>query len=245
MSNVRVIVYTCSEYCWTLPGFAYLFQVYWSAQQPVAYAGCPKLDLPENFQWYDVESRVVERWSDGLIEFLNMIDDDLIVWLLDDYYICRGVDHQAIGSLAEYMRMYPDVLRIDLTADRLHSGHAVDIGSYGRLDIIETDWDTPYNYSTQAAMWNRKHLLSTLRPAMSPWDFELHTEHQPYLRVLGTRGWPVRYLNLVGTGLDSKYKYRAVHVREGLGGTTIERIDPEHLAKMLELGLLPEGGYYG
>jgi hypothetical protein len=43
----------------------------------------------------------------------------------------------------------------------------------------------------------------------------------------------------VGTGLESKYQYRTEHIRPGLWGTTVERIPPEHVARMLELGILP------
>jgi hypothetical protein len=235
---VRCIVYTCNEYAFALPGFSYLFNVYWSAQQPVAYAGCPKLDLPQNFEWYKVESRIAERWSDGLIEFLRMLDDDIICWLLEDYYLVRGVDHAAIASLADYMLMHPDVLRIDLTADRLHSGAAVDVDYWGHVDIISTCWETPYQFSTQASLWNRRHLLSVLKPEMSPWDFELHSEQPPNLHVLGTRQSPVRYCNVLGMGL-SKEEYRTRHERDGLGGKTIEQIPDEHVQFMREHGLFP------
>jgi len=236
---VKVIVYTCNEYSDVLPGFAYLFNTYWSALQPVAYAGCPKMDLPQNFEWHEVESRVASRWSDGLIEFLLRLDDEIVCWLLDDYFLCRGVDHKAIGSLADYMRMYPDILKIDLTGDRLHSGAAEDVDTWGHVDIIETSWDVPYQFSVQAALWNRRHLLSLLRPEMSPWDFELRSDYPAHLRVLGTRQYPVRYVNFLGMGLG-KDEYRTEHIRHGLGGTTIERIPDEHVVFMREHDLFPK-----
>lgn len=236
---MKVVVYTCNEYADVLPGFAYLFQVYWSTLQPVAYAGCPKMDLPQNFEWYSVKSRVAERWSDGLIEFLRMLDDDIVCWLLEDYFLVRTVDHKAIESLADYMRMHPDVLKIDLTGDRLHSGAAEDVDYWGHVDLFRTPWTTPYQFSIQAAMWNRKHLLSLLRPEMSPWDFELRSDFPEHLHVLGTRQYPVRYVNFLGMGL-AKDEYRTKHIRHGLGGTTIERIPDEHVKFMLEHDLFPK-----
>ena len=235
---VRCIVYTCNEYADVLPGFSYLFNVYWSAQQPVAYAGCPKMDLPQNFEWHDVESRVAERWSDGLIEFLNMLDDEIICWLLEDYFLCRRIDHAAIGSLADYMMMHPDILKIDLTGDRLHSGQAEDVDAWGHVDLIETSWDVAYQLSVQAALWNREYLLSLLRPEMSPWDWELQSHPSTNLRVLGTRQWPVRYLNFLGMGI-AKDEYRTAHTRGGLGGTTVVHIPDEHVRFMQEHGLFP------
>lgn len=236
---MKVIVYTCDEYSTVLPGFAYLFNVYFSALQPVAYAGCKKLDLPQNFEWYDVESRIAERWSDGLIEFLDMLDDKVVCWLLEDYYLCRTVDHQAIGSLVDYMGMHPNILKIDLTGDRLYSGKAQDVDYWGHCDIISTPWETPYQYSIQAALWNRRHLRKLLRPEMSPWDFELRSDYPDDLYVCGTRQWPLRYVNLLGMGLG-KDEYRTKHERKGLGGMTVERVPDEHVRFMQEKGLFPK-----
>ncbi len=235
-----VVVYSHRDAHWILPAFSYMFNIFWSSTQPVLIAGGePDVELPPNFQWLPVESRVKERWSDGLIEFLNMLKSDVVCLFLEDYLLIRYVAWDLIGSLEQYMIEHPNVLKIDLTADRLHSGHAVDVEAYGRADIIETDWQTSYNYSLQLALWNRKHLLSCLRPEMSPWDFELQDKPREDLRVLGTRNFPCRYLNAAGMSLDAKYRYRTEHIRDGLGGRTIERIPPEHIGRMLELGILP------
>ena len=189
--------------------------------------------------WLNVQSRIAARWSDGLIECLQQMDDDIIVWMLEDYWLCRTVDCGAVESLAEYMAMHDDILKVDLTADRLHSGHAIDAGYWGHCDLVETAWGTPYNWSTQAALWNRRHLLASLRPEMSPWNFELRDDNPDRWRVLGTRQWPVRYVNGVGMGLDEQYRYRTEHIRDGLGGRTIERIEQVHVDEMRALNILP------
>jgi len=238
--STPILVYTCDGYADALPGFAYLLGVYWSELQPVYVCGTQPFQLSQNFLWLDVESRIAERWSDGLIEALKQIDDPVIVWMLEDYYLCRHVDNAAVESLADYMRMHDDILKIDLTADRLHSGRAEDVDYWGHVDILETDWQTPYQFSTQCALWNRKHLLSVLRPEMSPWDFELQDKKPENLHVLGTRQWPVRYVNFYGMGLG-KDECRTEHRRHGLGGTTVERIPDEHVKFMQENGLFPKG----
>jgi len=236
--TVQCIVYTCNEYADVLPGFAYLFNTFWSEQQPVAYAGCAQMNLPQNFQWYNVESRIASRWSDGLIEFLKMLKGDIVCWLLEDYYLVRGVHHAAIESLVEYMRINGEILKIDLTSDRLHSGKAEDIDYWGHVDLLRTPWETPYQFSTQCALWNREHLLSVLKPEMSPWDFELRSDWPTHLHVLGTRQWPIRYVNFLGMGL-AKDEYRIEHRRQGQGGLTVERIPDEHVKFMRNNKLFP------
>lgn len=209
---MRVFVLTCAAYHWALQPFSYLFNLYWSGLQEVVVGGAlpPPFPLPANFHWHTLRSRDYpkEQWTNQVIDFLTDMTDDVFVWLLDDYWLQRTVDHEAVRSLGEFMRDHPDVLKIDLTADRLYSGHAVDRGAYGRLDIIETDWNTHYQLSTQAAIWNRRSLLSILKPGLSPWEFELHlqgqipAERHGDLRILGTRQWPVRYAN--GSGMGHK-----------------------------------------
>ncbi len=232
--NFPVLVYTCTEYHHLLPAFSALFNTFWSEQQEVCWAGGPKdVNLPPNFRWYPVQSRVAFRWSDGLLEFLGMRNDPVVCLMLEDYWLCRAADAYALPSLADYVAQRPDVLKLDLTTDRLHSGHARDVDYWGHCDIIETDWETPYQLSLQAALWSRKNLLDILRPEMSPWDFELSDMRPPY-RVLGQRQAILRYVNAGGMGLP-KNEYRTEHVREGLGGVTIDRIPDEHLAMVRRL----------
>jgi len=241
--NVPVFVPTCDKYLWALRPFAYLFNTFWSSMQPVVVAGFspPQFSLPSNIEFISVDphSYPAAKWTDGLIKFLSRWNQDIFVFMLEDYWISRGVNHQAINSLADYMQMHPDVLRIDLTADRLHSGAAVDVDTWGYLDIIETLPGTPYQMSTQACLVNRKLFLQCLEPGTAPWEFEMHTQIPDGMRILGTRNYPVRYVNAIGMNLDGKYRYRTEHIREGLGGKTIERIPDDHVGEMLRRGILP------
>lgn len=241
---MRIVVPTCDAYLWALRPFAYLMNVYWSEMQPVLVGGYSKPDfaLPDNFQFrsIDAEDYPPEKWSDGMIKLLRSMDDQVFVLMLEDYWLCRGVDHAAVESLGHYMTIHDDVLRIDLTGDRLHSGRAFDVGTWGHCDLLETPADAPYQWSTQACVVRRDHMLRCLRPGIAPWEFELRgNELIPEgLRVLGTRQWPVRYVNAVGMG--SQEKYQTEHSREGLGGKTVERIEDDHVQKMKEQGILPE-----
>lgn len=240
---MRVVVYTSDSYVWCLRPFQYLFNTYWSELQPVLVGGFrpPPFALAGNFTFRSIAPRnyPAKRWSDGLIQLLNTIDDEVFIFMLEDYWLCRGVYHQAVASLEEYMKMHRGVLRIDLTSDRLYSGRAFDVDTWGSLDIIETPADTPYQWSTQACVVRREQFLQCLEPGMAPWQFELRgNELIPEgLRVLGTRQWPVRYVNAVG--MQNQYKYRVEHDREGAFSHTIERIPPEHVDYMRRRGILP------
>ena len=202
--------------------------MFWSELQPVLVAGNKEPEnLPENFEFLHIGDYKADQWTDGIIEILNSIEDDRFVFMLEDYWLSRGVNHQAIETLGEYMEIHKNVLRVDLTTDRLYAGGMFDVDSYGYLDIIETPPSTQYQWSTQACIVDRKHMLSCLQPGMKPWEFELSGNKliPQGLRVLGTRQYPVRYVN--GVGMGCKLKYNTVG------------LPPSHVFRMINTGILP------
>lgn len=214
---IRVFVYTSDPYVWILKPFAYLFNTYWSELQEVIVGGFtpPQFSLPNNFTFHQIDKKPYpkQKWSNGLISFLKAYQDDIFILLLEDYLMCRTVDHTGIGTLANYMSMPDnrDVVRFDLTADRLYGKGMRDIEAYGHYDIIACDKDAMYEMSLQAAIWNRRNLLNLLRPDMNPWEVEIQTDmtQQPY-RVLGTRQMPVRYANLMLKGEVVNYELERI-----------------------------------
>lgn len=224
---------TSARYHRLLPGFAYLWNVFWSALQPVVVV-TDKLPqgiyLPPNFEVKSVTGgwpAPKDKWSDMLISALQHCPTSHLVLMLDDYYLVRGVPDGAIPTLAEYATLHPEILRVDLTDDRQFNGAAKSIGCWGSFDMVETPADSAYQCSLQAGIWSRDHLLSILRPGLSPWQVELQTSlaDRPDLRVVGTKQCPVRYIN-VSKGGDEK----TVLGYEGL--------PEEHRAVMAERGWL-------
>lgn len=213
---IRVFVLTCDKYSWLLKGFARQFNIYWSALQPVVVAGYapPDFDLPDNFTFHSIAPQDYgkDKWTTGLIEFLQTVDDEHFVWMLEDYWLCRSVNHQAIQTLHELCTFQPQVLRLDLTDDRQYSGQMKEfeyIPYYGSNDILWTPPDSPYQASTQAGIWSRQNLLSVIEPDESGWQFELektatNIRNRPDLWVLGTRQRPVRYANVTRSGNPNK-----------------------------------------
>ena len=232
---MRVFVFSSDKTQWALRPCSFLFNLYWSSLQPVVVSGFtpPPFQLPGNWTFLQVSRTPypAEKWSDQVIETLSQVDDDWVTMLFDDYWLNRGVDHEAVRSLYEYVRGGDDVLRVDLTDDRQYAGGARNVGAWGRLDLVETNWDTPYQLSTQAALINRRHWLNILRPGLSPWEYETHhqttiREQAQGLRVLGTRQCPVRYTNGLGMGHGDK-------------GWT-EGIDPALVLDMRKWGWFPK-----
>lgn len=206
---MRVVVSTNDKYLWCLPAFAYCFNKYWSELQEVVVAGYnyPSFSLPPNFSFYSISSRNYpkDRWVEGMLEFLGVFrwDNPHFVLMLEDYWLCRHVDTVGVDTLAEYARLNPEILRIDLTTDRLYAGGSKDMDYYGHYDIIQAK-NSPYEMSLQAAIWNTEHFVDVLRALPdqlhSAWDVELQgtnivNDPEYKYQVIGTRQYPVRYIN--------------------------------------------------
>lgn len=229
---IRCLVLTCDHNLWALKGFSYLFNTFWSADQSVMVSGFrfPDFPLPKNFNFYSLADSDpgAQYWSDQLIASLESIEDEHIVLLLEDYWLCRGVDHRGVATLHEYCQHHPEVLRMDLTADRLYAGGMFEVDHYGCYDIIETRKETPYQMSLQAGIWHRRKLLSVLRPGLTPWEVEtqLSNEVKEHYRILGSRQWPCRYANVMNSANPGMVM-------------NLEQIPQEHVDHMRREGMIP------
>jgi hypothetical protein len=148
------------------------------------------------------------RWSNALIQYLQNLTTPLVLLMMEDYWLTRPVDAQAINWLGDYMQgpAAHDVARMDLTSDRLYATGSRDIGSLHRLDLLEGSPHAEYTMSMQAGIWNREALLQLLRPNESPWETEMRGSvrmKDSHWRVLGTRQTPMRYLIAVRGGVFS------------------------------------------
>lgn len=226
--NVNVYVEINDKYLWLLRPFSYLFNIYWSSLQRVVVAGYSRPDfrLPDNFEYFQIDPHNFpsDRWSDGMIKFLRAMPDEPFVFLLSDYWMIRTVDVRGVAACNDYILTRPNVLRIDLTDDRLFAGGVFDVDMWGSYDIIETPFGTPYQMSTQAGIWNRNLMLELIKPNMSAWDVEINIAPPENMRVLGTRQRPVRYANALNKGKIDKAQ--------------IARIPDEHRRTIIEM--IPE-----
>lgn len=241
-NNMRVIVLTSDKTMHALPAFAYQFNKYWSPEQKVIIGGFtpPIFDLPSNFSFLSLgafKDYPVGKWSNALIAFLEQLSDDRILWMMDDFWLVRPVDREAVQMMYDYMTVDTRIARFDLTADRLYASNVYDVVSLGRMDIIACHQPVAYSFSFQAAIWRKELLLKYLLPDEQPWQVEMEgTErmNKDHAVVFGTRQFPVRYLIAIQQGrltLDGGYQ----QPRPPLTHADIIELD--------QLGYLPQEGY--
>ena len=198
----RVLVLTCDKYLPAVRIFAYLLNKYWVPTPNVVISGFtpPAFPLPDNFSFLSVGNQSdfpFERWSDALYVTLEHFQDDLFVLMLEDYWLTRCVNTDAVELVADYMRRHTDILKTDLSTDRLYAaGTNMNYGTHGYLDIIRSNPESAYHMSLWPGMWSNANLLRVLIPHESPHDLEITgttrlSHNFSDLAVIGTKQNPL------------------------------------------------------
>lgn len=235
---MRVSVITNDTSIWCMAPFTYLFNKYWSSEQEVSVVGYnpPHFAMPNNFRFFSLGNHNApqERWSDGLIKYLNSTKDDYSVLLLEDYWLTRPVDVEAINLALDYMRTETRILRFDLTGDVMHCKgdcrDAIPAGFISHYDIVQKPPGVEYRMSFQPAIWNNKLLLSILVRHRNPWEVEMYTEVPDDMLILGTKQWPYRYANAVIKGQMDVSELKKIYPPDY---AVIEKTFPEEIRRVL------------
>jgi len=204
--KMKTVVLTSDSHSWLLKGFFHQWKKYalYGGPDKVEVAGFTKPDLPKDIKFHsigDMKDYPVDKWSNALIKYLNEIPDDLVLILLEDYWLIRPIDYDAVEEAAELMESYKDVIRFDLTTDRCNNRNAEYAGAFRKLDLCRAKGD--YSLSFQASIYRKSLLLEVLQPNESPWQAELNGSGRlnalPY-DVLGCYSWPINYAIVVNKG---------------------------------------------
>lgn len=203
--TMPVVVLTSDKYLGALRPFSWLFNKYWSSLELVTVVGFaePDFELPHNFDFWSMgpmSNYPVDRWSDALIDYLEDRPGlHHFALMLEDYWLSRPVNTQAVKMLYDYAVQFRNVLKIDLMTDRLYAAGMTDYDNCGYLDLILSDYTSQYQMSLMTGIWNRDLMLRFLVRNESPWDVELNGTRRVAaaengVLVLGTRQAPVRHI---------------------------------------------------
>lgn len=202
---IPILVITSDKYLKALQPFSFLFNKYWSADQHVEVIGFkkPDFDMPDNFSFYSMGNMAhypITKWSNAILDYLALHQEIRhFILMLEDYWVTRCVDTEAVKMLYDYCVQFNNVLKMDLCADRLYAEGMIDYNVCGRLDLVKSSYASQYHMSLMAGIWNRELFMRFVIPNEDPWQVELEgttrvAKEQDNVLVLGTRQWPVRHI---------------------------------------------------
>lgn len=128
----------------------------------------PGLDI-KTFSLFPNPDKVM--WGERLIRHLQKIKTEYVLMMMDDFFLCKPVQHDRVLQTIKAMEENPDVACMSFFyADFEPKEH--DIVDYRFPNMVRRKRFAPYKYNCQVALWRRKELLTFIRPQESPWVWE-------------------------------------------------------------------------
>jgi hypothetical protein len=175
MPNYSILINTCDKFedCWD--PFFKLFYKYWpdfdgkiylnTEYKDYSYKGLNIIAVKGCETYLDSHSIT---WSECLIRALNLIDDDIILYMQEDYFLKDVVSDEIISGFVKLMHDQIDIQCVHLTDQAIITNSLT--SKYDKLHLaIPTQ---KYLICCQAALWRKDVLHSYLRKDESAWEFE-------------------------------------------------------------------------
>ena len=134
----------------------------------------------------DIQEGGSNSWSKYLINFLSSIDDEYVIFTLDDYFLSKPLNLNSYNQIFNIMVHNKDVVCAKLgysPSDRPDSYKLI------TDKIFVLNQNANYSASTQYCIWNRNFLIEILKQVNTPWEFELNGSlylNSSGKKVLGT-----------------------------------------------------------
>jgi len=215
--EMNVLCLTSNKYAHMVAPFAYLFKKFWSQDLPVKVlrydVRAPKVG--GNFKQTAIGRQEDFTWSSGLRSWLEFAGPEIFILMLEDYWIHKPVDQEAVAAAWNIMEKRKEIGKIDISGDLLKRKFS----EYREIDgakLVQAAPESYFQTSTQAAIWRKSFLLEWLKDSESAWQFEKSGGRRMiYARqsgkavklVLGTDPGAVSYVNACGGEGNLKGKY--------------------------------------
>lgn len=225
---MQVIIMTSNISLDKLNGFFYQWNKYFFPSYPYQLVVCGFDEKPPSgSEFYKSQHEFFEigpfidypanKWSDALLVVLEKVAEEVFLLLLDDFWLVRQTDTAALKMMRDYLLQFHNVVRFDVTTDRLFAGGGTQYiwnertyNTLGYLDLIKSDPASEYHLSLWGALWRRDLLKEFIIPGEEAQEIEM--QGTPRLRaredllVLGTRQGPLKHTNVFQANSWNKSK---------------------------------------
>ena len=167
MNTCSILVNSCDKFSSAWHPFFTLLRKYWPNCPYKVYLNTESLDYSD----YNVETLNSNNssWTGRLMNSLKIIDTDYVIFLLEDFFLMGYVKDNVIESIIMEMNKDQQIAVV----------YPKKITGFDNRDIDHPEWirmdynkNNRYLVNCQFAIWNRRALLSILKPGMSPWEME-------------------------------------------------------------------------
>lgn len=168
---MRILILSCDKYepCWK-PFFALLDKYYPNHPE------CYLVTETKRCQYCPTINVNNPNWTTRFRCALEIIDDDEVLVMLDDFFIRKPVDEDRIN-------------RIKFTDDIIC--YNFELKYRDTVCVLTDDWEVQRNNqvylnSCQPTIWNREKLMNRLDGNLNPQQWEVQTIDSPYLHLINS-----------------------------------------------------------
>ena len=212
-SLVTILVSSCDRYSDLWLPFFNLYKRFFPAATRIFL-----INEKKSFDFENVVSLKLggdKDWSSLLVEALENVSTEYVLFTLEDFFIYKPVDLIKLGSLIELMNGHK------LNMIRLVRRPGSNIPSHISSKLMSIPPGADYRVSTQVALWKVSILKSILKNGESAWEFEINgtkramkyvgffcvsTDAFPYKHHVVERGkwfpWSAYYYSRMKIGVD-------------------------------------------
>ena len=114
--------------------------------------------------------RTLEKWTKGFREFLNQIDDEQILLMIDDCFIRKPVDVKRIEYASEHLNGNIALMNFEKSWDA--NDEPTDLNGWKKRKH-----GSEFEVSLLCGLWQKEKLLKVVERDCSPWEIELEQDN--------------------------------------------------------------------
>lgn len=182
-----ILVNSCDEYKDAWPMFFYILRETWDDELPAVFLNTESENYVDgNIDVHVLNSKSI-HWGERLIEAVEKIDSEYILFMLEDFYYEEPIKVSEIERCIRLLDANRKVLSIQL----------VPAGEIAKIDckqmeevapgIVKRNIKGAYTIIAGPTLWRRSELLKLTKPKDTPWGWEAFGSCR--LRLYGKEVW--------------------------------------------------------
>lgn len=169
--NYSVFVPSTDSYKDTWDAFFMLFKIYWPEYNGVIYLSTETEDFSYpglNIHVIKIGSNRRYTWSECLLNAINQIDSDYVLFILDDLFLDKRVNNQKINSFVQ--EMIKEKISLLYLTNQSTSGPFI---KNKNEDFYELTQNASYRIGALIALWDKTAFSRYVKSDENPWEFEI------------------------------------------------------------------------
>lgn len=173
---MKIIVISCDKNIDLFKPFFHCMEKYWPNHPEIIYS----TESVTNIYYKTISINYdIEHWTDRVRETVKQIDDDYVLFMVDDIFIREKVDNEKVLSLCDYL--IGDYANINL---QLNGDKKATFISDELLERSSGKW----NLCCMCTLWQKNALLDLFDYSANPWAFEENNYIKDYKFLISKSG---------------------------------------------------------